>query len=218
MKLYHHPVSSYSQKALMAFYEKGIEFEPALVNLMTAEGRAEYAKVNPLEKIPFLKDEARDWAVPESTIIIEYLEDTFPDQGTRLIPTDKTLARQTRFLDRMFDLYLNDQVQKILFDSLKPEEKKDPVGVATAKKRLRAFYALMDKDMSKRTWAIGDDFSMADCAAASPLFYAKNVFPYDDHPNIRAYAKRLHERPSYKRILDQALPILEKMRAQTSSK
>ena len=214
MKLYHHPVSSYSQKALMAFYEKGIDFEPAVVNLMTPEGRAEYSKINPLEKIPFLKDEARDWAVPESSIIIEYLEDTFPDKGTRLIPTDKTLARQTRFLDRMFDLYLNDQVQKVLFDKMKPEEKRDPAGVETAKKRLHAFYSLMDKDMGKRTWAIGDDFSMADCAAASPLFYAKNVYPYDDHPNIVAYAKRLHERPSYKRILDQALPMLEKMRAQ----
>jgi len=213
MKLYHHPVSSYSQKALMAFYEKGIDFEPAVVNLMTPEGRAEYAKLNPLEKIPFLKDEARDWAVPESTIIIEYLEDTFPDQGTRLIPTDKTLARQTRFLDRMFDLYLNDQVQKILFDSRRPEAQRDALGVETAKKRLHAFYSLMDKDMGKRTWAIGDDFSMADCAAASPLFYAKKVFPYDDHPNIVAYAKRLHERPSYNGILEQALPILEKLAA-----
>ena len=104
MKLYYNPLSSYSQKALIAFYEKGVSFQPELVNLMTPEGRASYQAVFPLGKIPLLKP-TEDWMVPESTPIIEYLDDKFPETP-RLIPTaGSDLARQVRLMDRTMDLY-----------------------------------------------------------------------------------------------------------------
>ena len=100
MKLYFHPLSTYSQKTLIAFHEKGVPFEPQIVNLMDPAGRAEYEKLYPLGKIPSLvRDDG--WFIPESTIIVEYLEGYFPDQGPRLIPTERDAARQARFLDRM---------------------------------------------------------------------------------------------------------------------
>src|SRR4051794_38545067 len=105
MKLYFHPVSSYSQKVLVAFYEKNVPFAPEIVEF-TESGRAEYLKINPLGKIPFVVAD-NGHKVPESSIIIEYLDGHF-DSGTRLIPADKDLARQTRFHDRLSDLYLHD--------------------------------------------------------------------------------------------------------------
>jgi glutathione S-transferase len=85
MKLYYHPLSSYSQKTLMAFHEKGCAFEPVLVNLMDEQAKSEYKKIYPMGKVPFLRIEEKSWNVPESSIIIEYIERHYPG-GTKLIP------------------------------------------------------------------------------------------------------------------------------------
>src|ERR1700733_12029766 len=107
MKLYYFPLSTYSQKVLVALYEKGLDFTPEIVSVMDAAAKAEYkAKVNPLGKVPTLVA-ANGHKIPESTTIIEYLEDNHESSGTRLIPADRAHARLTRFHDRNFDLYLN---------------------------------------------------------------------------------------------------------------
>src|SRR6478752_208925 len=103
MKLYYNPMSSYSQKAMIAFNEKGIEYEPELVDLMSPEAREAYEKIHPLGKVPLFKP-SDDWSVPESTTIIEYLDDKFPDTP-RMIPAGGgDAARQVRLMDRMADL------------------------------------------------------------------------------------------------------------------
>src|SRR5262245_47765098 len=102
MKLYFSPVSSYSQKVLMAFYEKNLAFEPIIVNLMDPKGREEYLKIYPIGTVPFLKDEAKDWIVPESSNIIEYIDAKYPG-GPKLIPDDADAARMVRLRDRFFD-------------------------------------------------------------------------------------------------------------------
>jgi glutathione S-transferase len=211
MKLYYHPVSTYSQKTVMAFHEKKVAFTPEIVNLMTPEGRDAYKKIYPVVKVPLLVlDDG--WLIPESTIIIEYL-DTHHSSGTRLIPEDKELARRARFHDRQFDLYVNDTTATIFFDSRKPPEKKEPERVATAKGRLDVMFSYFDKHFAKNTWALGDVFSVADCAAAPPLGYLREVYPFDKHPNLKSYFGRLAERPSYAKVLAEAAPHLAKMMA-----
>jgi len=106
MKLYYFPLSTYSQKAMIAFNEKGISYEPIVVQLLEPAERAEFEKIYPIGKVPFLQ--ANDRPVPESTSIIEYLDDEFP--GTpRMIPVGNGDApRQVRFMDRMTDLYFTE--------------------------------------------------------------------------------------------------------------
>ena len=60
--------------------------------------------------------------------------------------------------------------------------------------------------MAAATWAMGDDFSLADCAAAPALFYANEVTPFGDARNVAAYFDRLKARPSYARVLQEAEP------------
>ncbi len=209
MKLYYHPVSSYSQKTVMAFHEKGVSFQPELVSLMDPQSRAAFLKVSALGKLPVLVlDDG--WKIPESSIIIEYLDGHFPT-GTRLIAEDKDLARQTRFHDRMADLYVNDSVSRIFFDSRKPEAERDPKGVAQARERLDYLFGLLDERLAKNTWVMGDSFSMADCALAPPLGYARMLHPFDKHKNLTAYAGRVMERPSYAKVFAEAGPYLAKM-------
>lgn len=208
MKLYAHPVSAYSQKALIALYEKGIDFDLELVNLFDPAARADFKKMNPSGKIPLLvlDDGTR---IPESTIIIQYLEDEFGAKGTRLIPADKTLARQTRLHDRLFDLYMNEPMTTVFFDGRKPEAEREPKRVAAAKAMLDGSYAAYDHHLVKHTWAVGDAFTMADCAAAPALGYLRMVYPFLDFKNLTAYANRLAERPSYERVLEQAMPFMK---------
>ena len=209
MKLYYHPLSTYSQKALIAFHEKGVAFEPQIVNLTDPAARAEYEKLYPLGKIPSLvRDDG--WFIPESTIIIEYLEGHFP-QGERLIPADRDEARQVRFMDRMFDLYVNESFVKVFFDMRKPEAERDPKGVAAAKKVLDTMYGYMDRHLAGRTWLVGETFSMAECAAAPPLGYLRAVHPFEGRPNVAAYWSRLEARPSVARVLEEARPYLAAM-------
>jgi glutathione S-transferase len=223
MKLYYFPLSTYSQKVLTALYEKGIDFTPELVQPSVPAQRAAYLKVNPYGKVPSLVlDDGQ--VIHESTIIIEYLEDHFGASGTRLIPTDsKDRARQTRFLDRQFDLHFNETMRAIMFDGRSAAAERNADGgfgqgganaaaVAQAKQRLDVAYPLYDEHLATRTWLMGDDFTMADCAAATCLAYLRTVYPYEQHKHLSAYAARLVERPSFARVLREAAPYLAKMR------
>lgn len=61
--------------------------------------------------------------------------------------------------------------------------------------------------MTQRTWAAGNIFTMADCAAAPALFYANKVLPLGAaYPNIAAYLARLTQRPSFAGVLEEAQP------------
>lgn len=209
LKLYFHPLASFCQKVLVAFYENDIPFEPHLVDLGDPASRDAFCSIWPIGKMPVLCDSARDRIVPESSIIIEYLVDHYPTKMP-LIPLGADLARQTRLRDRFYDLYVEEPMQKIVGDRLRPEGAHDPFGVAQARAQLRTAYEMIEHDMRSRTWAMGEAFTMADCAAAPALFYADLVEPIGaDHPQTAAYRDRLMARPSYARVLAEAEPYMK---------
>lgn len=206
LTLHFHPLASYCHKVLIALYENDTPFAANKVDLSNQDERAALLQLWPIGKFPVLCDDARGEAVPESTVIIEYLDRHYPG-ATRLIPGDADLARQTRLRDRFYDLYVHEPMQKIVGDRLRPEGSKDPHGVEEARARLRTSYGMVDVEMAERTWAMGDEFSLADCAAAPSLFFANEVMPLGEgHENVAAYLGRLKARPSYARVLKQAEP------------
>ena len=212
LKLYAHPLSSYCHKALIALYENNTPFEQVLVGDPTRtdpKDWADFKQMWPIGKFPVLTDESRDWFVPEATIIIEYLEQHFPGK-TKLIPADPDLARQVRFRDRFFDNYMHTPMQKINFDKIRPADQRDPAGVEDAKKMYRTALDMLEPEMENKRWNMGDSFTMADCAAAPPLFYGNMQTPFEkSHPNVFAYLQRLMERPSYARALKEAEPFFK---------
>ena len=211
LTLYFHPLSSFCQKVLMALYENDTPFEPHLVDLADETARAAFLKIWPIGRFPVLRDEGKDRMIPESSIIIEYLALHYPGR-TPLIPADADLARQMRFSDRFFDLYANVPMQKIVTDKLRPAGQNDLYGVEQAKALLQTALGLIDQAMAAKIWAMGNTFSMADCAAAPPLFYANMVMPFaDTHKHAAAYLARLKERPSFARVIKEAQPYLALM-------
>ncbi|MER8408641.1 MULTISPECIES: glutathione S-transferase family protein [unclassified Mesorhizobium] len=204
-----HPLASFCWKPLIALYENGTPFTSVVVDLGNEQSRAAFLKLWPLGKMPVLRDEALDRTVPESTIVIEYLNAYYPGP-VELIPADLDLARQTRLADRFYDFYVQEPMQKIVGDRLRPEGKTDPFGVEQARAQLRSSYAIIEQDMQSTTWAVGASFTMADCAAAPALFYANKVEPFgDEYPAVRRYHDRLLQRPSVARVIEEAQPYFK---------
>lgn len=209
LTLYFHPLSSFCHKSLIALYENGTPFKPNVVNLMDPEESAAFKAIWPIRKFPVLHDDANGQTIPESTVVIEYLDQHYPGK-TLLIPKDSAQALETRLRDRLCDLYLHLPMQKIVGDKLRPDDKKDPYGVDEAKTQIETSLRMLEELLAKRTWIAGEAFTMADCAAAPPLFYIDMVVaPIGDrHKNVAAYLRRLKERPSYARVLEEAEPYL----------
>jgi len=208
LTLYLHPLSSYCQKVLGAFYENGTPFEPRTIDLGDPESRAELQRLWPIGKFPVLRDEAKDRTIPESSIIIEYLERNYPGR-TRLIPEDPELALQARLADRIYDLYVNDTMAKVVTDRLRPAGQNDAFGVERARGQLQTAYGILDRQMTTRRWAAGDVFTLADCAAAPFLFFADLQAPFKStHRNLAGYFDRLMQRPSLARVAKEAEPYL----------
>jgi glutathione S-transferase len=204
MKLYAHPFSSYCQKALIAFYENDIPFDFRMVAPGNDEIAAEHAALWPLKRMPVLVDEGR--TVVESSIIVEHLAIYHPGP-VKLVPDDRRAALDVRMMYRFFDNYIMTPMQRIVLDRIRPEKHRDPYGVQEARRMLDAAYRWLDGTMSARTWASGDAFTLADCAAAPSLFYADwtHAIP-ESLPNLRMYRTRLLGRPSFARAVDEARP------------
>lgn len=204
MKLYYHPRSTYSQKALLAFYEKDVPFEREIITF----GSPELKKLTPIGKLPVLMLDGGH-KIPEATIIIEYLDSYF-ERGPRLIPGERDLGRQTRFYDRIGDLYVNESVSQIYFDSMKPAEHRNGELMKSLHARLDAMFTGYDEHLSQRTWVMGETFTMADCALIPSLGYARMLHPFDRWKNLSAYANRAFERPSFLKVREDLAPYLEK--------
>jgi glutathione S-transferase len=201
--LYQHPFALYCWKALIALHERDVPFTAELVEA----DRSVLAALWPPASIPVLVDDSV--VVSESSIIVEHL-DRHGD-APPLIPADPDEALQARLWDRVVDGYVATPVQTIVGDALRPPDAKDPHGVSQAHATLDLAYATLDRHLNGRDhdgWLAGDDFTLADCAAAPALHYADVVHPLDRdaHPALTAYFDRALTRSSVARVVDEARP------------
>ncbi|MBV7486418.1 glutathione S-transferase family protein [Bordetella sp. BOR01] len=204
LQLYFHPFSSYCQKALIAFYENAIAFEPQVLEGPDSPAMQRLAQRWPMKRFPMLVD--GDRTIIEASCIVEYLGLYHPGP-VRLIPEDPRAALEVRTLDRFFDNYISTPQQKVVADALRPADARDPYGVQQARDMLDTAYAWLDQRLQGRQWAAGADFTLADCAAAPFLFYADWTQPIGQaHQNVIAYRSRLLRRPSFARAVDEARP------------
>jgi glutathione S-transferase len=207
LQLYMHPLSSYCHKVLIALYENDITCE--MRRLDEPAVASELKAIWPPARFPVLRDLTRKRMVPESSIIIEYLNIHYPG-SVRLIPKDADIAWQVRLQDRFCDLYLHTPVQKFAFDRRRLESQRDPFGVQRARSTYRTALDMLEARLTDHTWMMGDEFTLADCAAAPPLFFGSRFFGSfaDSHPRTMSYLERLMKRPSYARALEEAQPFM----------
>lgn len=205
LALYGHPFSSYTQKVLIALYENATPFDFRLIAPDQPENSADWLKRWPLRKFPLLVDGDRN--VVESSVIIEYLQMAHPGP-VRLLPAEPMAALDVRFLDRFFDLHVMAPTQFAVDGALQFIPMDRDKGVAIASERLERAYAWLNQHLAGKTWAAGESFTLADCAAGPSLFYADWTYRIPTHyPELRAYRARLLARPSFARAVDEARPF-----------
>jgi glutathione S-transferase len=209
LTLYSHPLASFCHKVLIALYENGTPFGAEMVDLSNPGSAAAHIERWPVGKMPVLHDSTMGRTIPETSIIIEYLQEAYPGP-LRLLPDEPDARLETRLWDRFFDLYVNVPMGKIVTDRIRPEGQSDPFGVDEARATLTTAYAMIEKRMAGRDWVVSDDFTLADCAAAPALFYAAIVQPFDEaQRELARYHDRLLTRPSVTRVIAEARPYFK---------
>ncbi|MEO0933908.1 MAG: glutathione S-transferase family protein [Cyanobacteria bacterium J06641_2] len=197
MKLYYAPASSYSQRVLIALYEKQLDFTPIEVNLFDTESRNQYLQINPFGKIPTLITDDEE-VILEASIQIEYLDNY--QKIHPLIPKDFQVNLEMRMLERIIDVYVNGGREALFKDSQLPPEERGSKEVIKAKRLLESACNLLDEKLRLRTWLAGDAFTLADCTAAPTLSYLRIVYDYQHLQNLTAYFERLSKKPSVEKV------------------
>lgn len=209
LTLYSHPLASYCWKVLIALYENDTQFTHHIVDLGDPSAKAAFVALWPTAKIPLLEDSGRGRIVPETSIIIEYLDSHY-SRGTPLLPLETDARLEARLWDRLFESYVMTPMQAIVANRLRPEHERDPRGVSEAEATLHMAYALIETHLAEREWAAGNTFTLADCTAAPSLFYASILVPFaTEHIRLAAYFERLLARPSVVRTIDEARPYFQ---------
>jgi glutathione S-transferase len=202
LEFFGHPFSSYTQKVLIALWVDRTDFNYRMIE--DPENMEELRRHSPYGLFPILIDDGRP--VLETSTIIEHLHAHHRGPND-WIPEGET-GRRVRFLDRFFDLYVMNNLQKPVADKLRPEGNCDPFGVAKARADLHTAYDWLEANLGDGPWAVGEQFTMADCAAAPSLFYADWVEEIGaGRPELSAYRARLLAHPAVARAVDGGRPF-----------
>ena len=208
--LHAHPLSSFCHKVLIALYEAGTPFEFRLYNPGDAASRAAHLALWPPGQMPVLQDESRNQIVPETTIIIEYLDRHHPG-ARRMLPADPDACLETRLWDRFSDFHVMLPLQRAVAARIAGDAAQEAKVMAEVVAKLEVSYGVLEQRLAGREWlGGGDGFGLADCAAEPALFYASAILPFETKfPALSAYFDRLLQRASVQRVLKEAGPWIQ---------
>jgi glutathione S-transferase len=202
LELFGHPFSSYTQKVLIALWANETPFQYRVLESDYPENFEALKRHSPFGLFPLLLDGGQP--VIESTPIIEHLQAHHPGRN-EWIPNGEA-GRRVRLLDRFFDLHVMSNMQVPVADKLRPEGMQDAFGVKRARVRLHTAYDWLEGEIGE-PFATGEQFTLADCAAAPSLFYADWIEEIGEkRPRLRAYRSRLLEHPAVARAVEEGRP------------
>lgn len=201
LTLYVHPFSSFSWKALIPLWADGTPFTYRNVDPSEPGAMDELKGLWPPGKFPVLVDDGE--VIPEATCIIEHLQSHHP--GPNIWIPDGADGARVRLLDRIFDLHVQGNMQPTVNHAIWPDG--DGLAAKRGREALRIVYDWLEANLPEAGWAVGDSFSLADCAAAPALFYSDWVEPIGDHrPRLAAYRQHLLAHPAVSRAIEEARP------------
>jgi len=208
--LYHLWLSPYCRKVRVALAEKKLDFELQLEK--TWHRRPEFLALNPAGQVPVIVEDDGT-VLSESTPICEYLDDVYPDHC--LVGPDPVSRAEIRRLVNWFDLKFGVEVTHNLVDEKLMKRViglggPDSQAVRAGKHNIHSHLDYIGYLTERRTWLGGDDFSLADIAAAahvSAVDYIGDV-PWEDHGAAKDWYARVKSRPSFRALLADHIPGL----------
>ena len=213
MLLYEHPLSSYAQKVKIALREKGLAFDLELpATFGTGRGDGPFAEANPRGEVPVLID--GDVRLFESTVILEYLEDRWPEPA--LLPRAPAARARARLTEEVCDTQyeaVNWGFGEILWFRRATGELAERMR-ATAARQTAILQAWLAQRLGDADWFGGDRFGWADAAVAPVL---NRSVHYGLGPAAESalalWHGRVRERPSVARTFAEFDAAAEKMAA-----
>jgi len=206
--LYHFWISPACRKVRLTLAEKGLNFDVEIEKPW--ERQQGFLALNPAGEVPVLVEE-NDVILADSQAICEYLEETYED--TPLLPKDRMERAETRRLiswfDRKFFFEVTDNlVEEKIMKRLTKSGMPNTAAIRAGHHNIHYHLEYITYLVERRSWLAGEDFSLADIAAAAQLSsvdYLGDV-PWDQHPTAKIWYARAKSRPSFRPILADNLP------------
>jgi glutathione S-transferase len=169
----------YAARARICLAEKGLDHEVVEIDL--SDRPAWLYEKNPTGRVPVLEEDG--WALPESAVIMEFLEERYPEP--RLLPTDPADRAAVRLL------IFRDHDLTDPYYALRREEE-------GAAEQLDAALARLDVDLYERDYLGGADYGLADIAYVPWIIRARDMLgvSLSGYPSLGAWLERLEERPA----------------------
>ena len=200
-------LSPFVRKARVALAEKNIQYEH--IQQVPFGQPPEYFKISPLGKIPCLTE--GDWALPDSSCIIAYLERTHPEPA--LYPSDPKEFGRALWYEEYSDTTLVNALTTVFFQRfVRPnffkQEPDDEIIQKALSEEIPPILDYLEGEIGDRAFLVGAHFSIADIAATSPFVnfaHGKEKVDAGRWPKVAAYVERIHSRPSYKAIIEEEM-------------
>ncbi len=202
LKLYGHPFSSYTWKALIPLYAHDLPFEFRSLEHATIEEAQFVQEASPQGKFPLLVDD--ETTVFEASSIIEHLA-VHRLAGKGLIPSAPDEALAVRMMDRVFDNYVMNLMQEGVNEAIRSGGMPDRALMADVRRRLERSYGWLDAWLAD--YRRPSQVTLIECAAAPSLFYADWVHQITDAwPRLKDWRAHLLALPAVSRCVDDARP------------
>ncbi len=200
-------LSPFVRKTRVALAEKNIQYEH--IPQVPFGQPPEYFKISPLGKIPCLTE--GDWALPDSSCIIAYLERTHPEPA--LYPSDPKEFGRALWYEEYCDTTLVNVLTTVFFQRfVRPkffqQEPDDEIIQKALTEEIPPVLDYLEGEIGDQAFLVGSHFSIADIAATSPFVnftHGKETVDAGRWPKVAAYVERIHSRPSYKAIIEEEM-------------
>ncbi len=205
-KIYGVNASPFVRKVRVALAEKGLDYE--MEPVMPFGQSEEYMKISPLGKIPTYQED--DFIVPDSSVIIHYLEQTNPEPP--LYPADPRECARALFLEEYGDTALVNAaaavfVQRVVNPKIKGEPTDEDAVKKTLEEDLPPLFDYLESQLTEGASTIlASGFTVADIAIGSPfvnLSHGGEQIDAGRWPKLAKYVDGLFERASFKSLIEE---------------
>ena len=212
--LYEHPLSPYAQKVKIALREKGIPFETLMPGGLGAGGaQGAFLAASPRAEAPALVD--GDLSVFDSTIILEYLEDAYPEPSMR--PASAADRARVRMLEEVMDTHyeaINWGLSELRWFKRAEGERAAAIEAA-AKAQIDDFHGWLERQLGERTWFNGETFGWGDLSVVP---FVNGSVGHGHRPpegsRLADWLARANARPS---VVQTVAEVLEMVKASAMS-
>ncbi len=211
LTLYEHPLSPYAQKNKIALREKGLEFELATPDAIgSGDTGSDFLQANPRGEVPALIDDG--FAIFDSTIILEYLEDKWPNPA--LLPTSAADRARVRMIEDVMDTHfeaINWGLGEIAYFKRAAGTEAEAI-FAKAAAQTQGYFAWLESQLGDADWFNGDHFGWGDLAV---IPYINGSASFGNTPpagsKLEAWAARTNARDAVAKTASEAAASIEGM-------